>query len=91
MALDHYLDGAYYPKGGSAALRDAFVDKLKARRTTMKRNAPVTRIERRGLEFMVTTGSGERFTAHTVLSNADPVITFGHLTDPAIVPKALKK
>jgi phytoene dehydrogenase-like protein len=25
MLLDHYLDGAFYPKGGSAALRDALV------------------------------------------------------------------
>lgn len=91
MLLDHYLDGAFYPKDGSGALRDAFVAGLERQKTPMKRNARVTRIERKGMEFVVTMGSGEQLTARAVVSNADPLITFGEIVDPVLMPRALKK
>lgn len=91
LLLDHYLDGAFYPKGGSNALRDAFAGALNEYKTTMLTNTPVCRIQRRASEFDVTTRSGERFTARTVISNADPLITFRQMVDPDMMPRALKK
>ena len=91
LLLDHYLDGAYYPKGGSGAFRDAFIKGLEQQKAAMKVNARVVRIERRGDEFVVTTQSGEQFSARVVVSNADPLITFKELVDPELQPKALKK
>jgi all-trans-retinol 13,14-reductase len=91
MLLNHYLDGAFYPKGGSGALRDAFVAGLKKNNAAMRQNAAVERIEKRVSEFEVTTRSKERFTAKTVISNADPLITFRQMVDPDMMPRALKK
>jgi len=91
MLLDHYLDGAFYPKGGSGALRDTLVTTLKKHKTAMLPNTPVDRIERRASEFGVTTRSGKRFTAKTVISNADPLITFRKMVDSDMIPRALKK
>lgn len=91
MLLDHYLDGAYYPKGGSAALRDAFVAALKQRQVAMKNRTPVTGIRRSGAEFVVTTRSGEVFSARVVVSNVDPLIAFRQLIDPDIIPRPVKR
>lgn len=91
LLLDHYLDGAFYPKGGSGALRDAFITALKEHKASMKHNTPVDRIERKASEFGVTTRSGERFTAKTVISNADPLITFRQMVDTDMMPRPLKK
>jgi len=91
MLLDHYLDGAFYPMGGSNALKNAFLGGLRDQHAAMKQNAPVTRIECQDGLFRVTTRSGEQFTARAVISNADPLITFRRLVDPAIMPRALKR
>lgn len=91
LLLAHYLDGAYYPKGGSNALRDAFVTALKKYKTPMRKNTRVDRIERKGPEFCVTITSGEKFTAGTVISNADPLITFRDIVAPDLIPSSLKK
>ena len=87
MLLDHYFDGAYYPKGGSTALRDAFLTGLRGHKAVLTAGAPVTRIERRGEEFCVSTKSGDQYTARAVVSNADPIITFRQLVDPARSPR----
>lgn len=91
MLLDHYLDGAYYPKGGSNAIRDAFVTALKKHNASLMKNAPVNRVERNGSEFCVTTHPQKQFTAKTIISNADPLITFNQIVDPDIMPRSLKK
>ena len=91
MLLNHYFGGAYYPKGGSAALRDAFVTGLGRHKAVLTAGAPVTRIERRGAEFRVSTKSGDQYTARAVVSNADPIITFRQLVDQALIPKPLAK
>ena len=91
MLLDHFFEGAYYPKGGSGAIRDAFVTGLHRHEAVLKAGAPVTRIERQGEAFCVSTKSGDQYTARAVVSNADPIITFRQLVDPALIPKALAK
>jgi phytoene dehydrogenase-like protein len=83
---DHYLAGAYYPRGGSGAFRDAFLDALKSSGAEMKSRSRVVRIEKRGDEFIVETEAAEKYTARVVISDADPVLTLGKLVDPQIVP-----
>jgi len=92
LVLDHYINGAYYPHGGSGAFRDAFLEALQGHGVEMKNRARVVEIDRRGKDFSVQTESGETFTARVVVSNADPVITLGELVNPKILPdKILKK
>jgi len=87
----HYLTGAYYPKGGSGAFRDAFLDGLKSSGAEMKSRARVVRIEKKGDEFQVETEDGEKHTARVVISDADPVLTLGKLVDPQIVPSKVQR
>jgi len=89
--LSHYLDGAYYPKGGSGALRDAFISALQSNGAEMKPRSRVVRIDKRGKEFQVETEAGEKYTAQVVMSDADPVITLGKLINPQIVPSRIQK
>ena len=87
----HFLDGAYYPKGGSGALRDAFVSALQSNGAEMKTRSRVVRIDKRENEFQVETEAGEKYPARVVISNADPVITLGKLINPQIVPARIQK
>jgi phytoene dehydrogenase-like protein len=89
--LNHYLDGAYYPKSGSGAFRDAFVNALQRNGAEMKTRSRVVRIEKRGNEFQVETEAGEKHTARVVISDADSIITLGKLIDPQIVPDKIQK
>jgi all-trans-retinol 13,14-reductase len=89
--LNHYPDGAYYPKGGSGGFRDAFVDALRGSGAELKTRSRVVKIEKRGDEFQVETETGEQYTARTVISNADPGITLGTLIDPRILPAKIRK
>jgi all-trans-retinol 13,14-reductase len=91
MVWAHYLKGAYYPCGGSGALRDAFVDKLKERGAELKKNSRVVSIEKTGNEFIITTEHGEKYTARGVISDIDPVITLGKLVDTELVPSKIKR
>jgi phytoene dehydrogenase-like protein len=90
LVLNHYLTGAHYPRGGSGAFRDAFLDALWGHGAEMKNNARVVRIDKKGTEFSVQTQSGETYTARTVISNADPVITLDRLVNPQIVPSKVQ-
>ena len=91
MVWAHYLKGAYYPCGGSGALRDAFVNGLKGHGAELKKNSRVVSIDKPGNEFIITTESGEKYTAHVVISDADPVITLGELVNPELVPSKIKR
>ncbi len=86
MVLDHYLQGAYYPKGGSGAFRDAFVDALTSHGVHTKRLARVVDIDKRADDFIIITEAGERYTAKSVVSNADPALTLGQLVNSKMVP-----
>jgi phytoene dehydrogenase-like protein len=89
--LNHYLNGAYYPQGGSGAIRDAFLDALRNHGTEMKNKARVVRIDKKGNEFSVETDSGGTYTAQVVISDVDPVTTLGKLIDPQIMPSKIRK
>jgi phytoene dehydrogenase-like protein len=92
MVLDYYLSGAYYPKGGSGALRDALLRALQEQGAEMANRSRVSRIDRRGEEFLIEIASGQGYSARAVISDADPAITLGQLANPQIVPlKILNK
>lgn len=75
--LTHYANGAYFPAGGSGPLRDGFVEGLRTAGADLKRNARVASIEHSGGKVTgVTTAKGERYTASTVISNAQATATY---------------
>jgi phytoene dehydrogenase-like protein len=77
MVLNHFLEGAYYPIGGSGAMRDAYVNRLKSNGAEMLRNRVVTLIEVLGAQhFAVHTNRGERFESRSVVSNVDATHTY---------------
>jgi all-trans-retinol 13,14-reductase len=89
---NHYLSGGFYPLGGSAALRDAFVDSLREHDAQLETSARVTAIDRRGEELVVSFAKGEEATAAVVVSDVDPVVTLGTLVDPELASfKVLRK
>ncbi len=91
MVLNHYLNGAYYPRGGSGAFRDAFIVALQGHGAQTKRLSQVVGIDKKNDEFVVKIESGEQYTARVVISNADPVITLGRLANPEIIPPKSQK
>jgi all-trans-retinol 13,14-reductase len=91
MVWAHYLKGAYYPYGGSGALRNAFVNGLKDHSAEMKKNSRVVSIDRAGNEFLVSTKHGEKYTSRVVISNVDPVLTLGNLVSSDLVPAKIRK
>ena len=87
----HYLSGGYYPRGGSGALRDAFVSELQQYGTEVRTSSVVSDIDRRNGEFVVTFGDGEQATSRVVVSDVNPVVTFGQLVKPDLVPSKVAK
>ena len=90
MILLHYLDGGYYPKGGSGALRDAFVDAIKENNGEIRTLHRVTKIGKKDGLFKVAADRGDFF-ANKVISNVDPQLTFTQLLDDDINLESLKK
>jgi len=83
---NHYLSGGFYPRGGSGALRDAFVESLEASGAQLRSSARVSAIDRRNHELVVTFAESEQATSRVVVSDVDPAITLGELVDPGLVP-----
>lgn len=90
LVWDHFLNGAYYPKGGSGVFRDTFVNSLQNCGAVLKNRSRVLSIDRQRNEFIVNTESEEQYGARVVISNADPVITFQHLVKSEIIPPQIK-
>ena len=90
LVWSHYIGGAYYPKGGSGAFRDAFLNALQSNGAEIKSRSRVVRIDKRGNEFQVETEAGEQHTARVVISDADPVITLGKLINPQLLPSKVQ-
>lgn len=75
--LTHYAGGAYFPHGGSGALRDAFVEALEAEGAVMHRNARVEKILTDGGRVTgVRTAGGKTYRGTTVISNAQATTTY---------------
>jgi phytoene dehydrogenase-like protein len=77
---EHYFEGAYYPKGGGAAIPKAFVRALKRAGGEIRLQTPVERILlENGKVVGVRLADGEEIGTQYVVSNADPEVTFGKL------------
>ncbi len=76
----HYLDGAYYPRGGGFAIPRAFLRALKRAGGELRLRAAVERILVEGRRAVgVRLADGTEVRARHVVSNADPGITFDRL------------
>jgi len=76
----HYLDGGYYPLGGSYIIPRAFVRALKRAGGEIKLKTRVNKILLEGHKVVgVKLENGQEIRAKYVISNADPEVTFGKL------------
>ena len=90
--LDHYLGGAYFPRGGSRAIRDGFVKAIDAKGGVMLRNHAVERVVVSGGRVTgVRCANGEAFEARTIISNADATVTYQKLIGEAHLPFLLRR
>lgn len=92
LVLMHYRDGAFFPRGGSGALRDALIGAAERHGARFRLGASVARVlveqrRARGVELE----GGERIEADVVVSDVDPTITLGRLVDPAELPAGLRR
>lgn len=87
---DHFLNGAYYPRGGSGAFRDAFVQSLQNHGAVLKNRSRVISVDRQGTQLAVKTASEEVYHARAVVSNADPVVTLA-MVQPDSLPAQLER
>jgi all-trans-retinol 13,14-reductase len=88
--LNHYMDGAYYPRGGSGSLRDAVQHVATQGGATFRTGAEVKRIEVEGERVRgVRLVGGEPIEADAVVAAIDPRHVFGMLMSPEVVPTKL--
>jgi phytoene dehydrogenase-like protein len=88
----YYMSGAYYPRGGSRALCNAFVNGLRSSGARLIHSTPVAKIMKRNNVWVVRTEKGEEYTSRTVVSNADPKLTICSLMEKEILsPHVYKK
>lgn len=88
----HYLEGGYYPLGGSFTLPRAFVRALKRAGGEIRLKSRVKRILLEGKKVVgVELENGEQVRADVVISNADPEVTFGQLIGREHISHKLKR
>ena len=76
----HYFEGGYYPRGGGFAIPRAFARALKRAGGEIRLQTSVDRIRLEGKRVVgVRLTDGNEIRARTVISNADPEVTFGKL------------
>jgi all-trans-retinol 13,14-reductase len=96
MVTSHYLDGAWYPLGGSQAIVDALVTALEAHHGEVRVSSPVSAIltQPRGVmarrAFGVMLSDGTVLHARHVVSDADPAVTYGALVGFDHLPSSLR-
>lgn len=90
MLILHFLDGSYFPRGGSGGLRDALVERGRGYGASYRRRAEVASIEvDDGRVRGVTLDDGEFIEADVVVSAIDPSLTYGRLIDAAHLPRRI--
>jgi phytoene dehydrogenase-like protein len=93
LVAGHYFDGGWYPMGGAKAIPRAFLRQLKSHGGSIQLRADVATIRTRsGRVVGVTLADGTQLDAPTVISNADPALTYGRLLDaPEQLPRRLRR
>ncbi len=90
--LHHYLGGAYFPIGGSRAIRDAFVRHIERHGGVLKTQHAVEKIIiRDGHAHGVRCRNGEEYFADCIISNADAAITYRDLVGLELLPARLRE
>jgi phytoene dehydrogenase-like protein len=89
--IDHYLEGARFPRGGSGALRDALQRVATDAGAAFRTDALVKRIEIvDGRAQRVSLATGETLEADAIVAAIDPRHVFGRLIEPESVPRKLR-
>lgn len=92
LVMSHYFDGGYYPLGGGFAIPRAFVRALKRKGGEIRLSTPVDQILLdKGRAVGVRLGDGTEVRARTVISNADPEVTFGKLVGREHLSRRLRR
>lgn len=90
--LDHYLHGAYFPVGGSRALRDALVREIEKHGGELRRNERISRIlVQGGRASGVRTEQGGEFRGRAIISNIDAVVTYNDLIGEPYLGRLLRR
>ena len=90
--IGHYLDGGCYPKGGGSALAKGFTRELERAGGSLHLETRVERLLLEGRRVLgVKLGDGRELRARQVVSNADPLVTYGKLIGPEALPSGLRK
>jgi phytoene dehydrogenase-like protein len=88
--LLHFIDGSYFPRGGSGGLRDALVERGREYGASYRRRAEVVSIEvSRGKVTGVTLSDGEFIEADVIVSAVDPKLTYGKFIAPEHLPSRM--
>ncbi len=88
---NHYIDGGYYPRGGAASIPRAFIRALKRAGGEIFVGNGVDRVLIEGRRAIgVRLSDGRTVRARTVVSNADPDVTFRRLVGEEHLGRALK-
>ena len=88
----YYMDGACYPRGGAHAIADTLVAHLGRHGGMVRGATPVARIlVENGRVHGVRLAGGEVVSARTVISNADPGVTWGRLVADEHVGERLRR
>lgn len=78
--IDFWMMGAYYPKGGSHVVPDAFVDIIRENKGSLLLDKEVTKIIIENKKAIgVTTAKGDTFFASNIISNVSALETFNSL------------
>jgi len=88
----HYFDGAWYPRGGAKAIPRAYIRQLRAHGGELRLRAGVAKIlleNRRAIGVVLDDGTTIR--AKSVISNADPAMTYGKLVGEEHLPASTRR
>ena len=90
--MGHYSDGGYYPMGGGSGIVKAMTNALKRYGGEVKVSADVKKIViENNTAIGVEMADGSKILAKTVISNADPAITYLDLVGREYLSKKLAK
>jgi phytoene dehydrogenase-like protein len=96
MVMSHYFEGGWYPVGGSQTIVDAYLRALAAAGAEIRVRAPVARLLLdEGMPTPTVAGvalaDGTEIRARLVVSNADPIVTYGMVPGTALSPRLRRR
>ena len=90
--MDHYFDGGFYPMGGGAGIVKAMVNTFKRHGGEIRTRQNVKKIViKDNRAIAVELEGGQQIAARTIVSNADPSITYLGLVGKENISSALAK